>query len=78
MTFNSKKFEWMRYTASTQPPPDFQYLAPDSSHIEQKSDLRDLGVRMSTDLTFSLQVENVVTTAIQMVGWGFAVETNTS
>ena len=70
MSFNSKKFEWMRYTAGTQPPPDFQYLAPDSSHIELKSDLRDLGVRMSTDLTFSLQVEKVVTTASQMVGWG--------
>ena len=70
MSFNSKKFEWMRYTAGVQPPPDFQYLAPDSSNIEQKSDLRDLGVRMSTDLTFSLQVEKVVSTASQMVGWG--------
>ena len=65
MTFNSKKFEWMRYTAGAQPPPDFQYLAPDSSNIEQKSDLRDLGVRMSTDLKFSLQVEKVVSTASQ-------------
>jgi hypothetical protein len=68
--FNSKKFEWMRYTAGSQSPPDFQYLAPDSTSIEQKSDLRDSGVRMSTDLTFSLQVEKVVTTASQMVGWG--------
>ena len=70
MVFNSGKFEWMRYSAGSSSPPEFQYLAPDSTPITQKSELRDLGVRMATDLTFDLQVEKVVTTASQMVGWG--------
>ena len=70
MEFNSKKFEWLRYTAGSGSPPDFQYLAPDTTNISQKKELKDLGVRMSSDLTFALQVEKVVTTASQMVGWG--------
>ena len=70
MTFNSGKFEWLRYSAGPSSPPDFQYLAPDSSAISQKPDLKDLGVRMSSDLTFTLQIEKVVTTASQMAGWG--------
>ena len=70
MTFNSKKFEWLRYTAGTSPSPEFSYQAPDSSGITQKTELRDLGVTMSTDLTFNLQIEKVITTASQMVGWG--------
>ena len=68
MSFNSGKFEWVRYAVG--PAPAFQYLSPDASVIEQKSDLRDLGVRVSSDLSFNLQVEKVVTTASQMVGWG--------
>ena len=32
--------------------------------------MRDLGVRLSSDLCFSLHKEKVVTTASQMVGWG--------
>ena len=70
MEFNSKKFEWVRYTAKEGTAPDFQYSAPDSSDIDQKDNLRDLGVRLSSNLSFSLQVEKVVSTASQMVGWG--------
>ena len=69
MLFNSGKFEWIRYTVDTASAPCFQYLAPDSSHIDQKNNLRDLGVRVSDDLSFSMQIEKVVTSASQMVGW---------
>ena len=62
MTFNSGKFEWLRYSAGTSSPPEYKYLAPDSSAIPIKSDLKDLGVRISTDLSFDLQIEKVVTT----------------
>ena len=58
MTFNSTKFEWVRYSVDKSPP-EFAYLAPDSSAIEGKDNLRDLGVRLSSDLSFSLQVEKV-------------------
>ena len=70
MQFNSGKFEWLRYAVEPEQSPPFQYQSPDSSSIEQKHDLRDLGVRLSSDLTFSLHIEKVVTTASQMVGWG--------
>ena len=70
MTFNSKKFEWMRYVASSEVAPAYQYKSPENTDIVEKQDLKDLGVRLSTDLTFSLHIEKVVTTASQMVGWG--------
>ena len=70
MEFNSSKFEWVRYTVDGNPAPTFNYLAPDSSHIEQKDTLRDLGVRLSSNLSFSLQVEKAANSASQMVGWG--------
>ena len=69
MVFNSGKFEWVRYDVASVAPP-YQYNGPDQSSIEQKDNLRDLGVRLSSDLSFSLQIEKVVTTASQMVGWG--------
>ena len=70
MMFNSGKFEWIRYVADTDSAPSFQYTAPDTTPIEQKDNLRDLGVRLSSDLSFSLQIEKAVTSASQMVGWG--------
>ena len=70
MSFNGDKFEWLRYTTDLVQAPDFQYLGPDNSDLCKKEDLRDLGVRISSDLTFDIQVEKVVTTANQMVGWG--------
>ena len=46
------------------------YLGPDKSAIEQKDNLRDLGVTLSSNLSFSLQVGKAVNSASQMVGWG--------
>ena len=70
MIFNSKKFEWLRYLHPNMEPPAIQYTAPDSSDIAQKSSLRDLGVTMSSNLMFNLQVEKVAATANQVAGWG--------
>ena len=69
MMFNSDKFEWIRYSLTPESAPEFQYLSPDLSIIEQKDNLRDLGVRLSSDLSFNLQIEKAVTTSSQMVGW---------
>ena len=68
MMFNCSKFEWVRY--GTDIAPGFQYLSPDQTPIERKDSLRDLGVSLSSDLTFKLQIEKSVTTASQMLGWG--------
>ena len=45
------------------------YVDPVGNHIEEKSNLRDLGVQISSDLTFSIHIENVVAAATKMVGW---------
>ena len=69
MTFNSEKFECVRYWPGNVSLPDFQYLAPDLTPIEQKDHLRDLGVEISSDLTFQQHISNVVTSSTRMVGW---------
>ena len=68
MQFNSKKFEWIRYQASDEAP-EMQYLAPNSSNIEQKESLRDLGVTLSCDLSFAAHINGAVQKANQLVGW---------
>ena len=68
LQFNSKKFECLRYWPSG-PAPEDPYLSPDGSPIEVKQHLRDLGVQLSDDCTFSIHIDNVVTTVSNMVGW---------
>jgi hypothetical protein len=56
MEFNSKKFELMRYGKNKIP----SYFTPNWEHItEEKESLRDLGVTMSNDASFSSHVELV-------------------
>ena len=70
MTFNSEKFECLRDWADLDKAPTFQYLAPDSQAIKVKEDLRDLGVRISSNLSFSIHIQNTITAASKLVGWG--------
>ena len=68
MTFNSDKFECLRYWPK-QNKPDFCYKSPDGTIIEEKQHLRDLGVEMASDLTFSVHIANTVAGANRLVGW---------
>ena len=70
MKFNSEKFECVRYWADSANAPSFSYLAPDNTPIEVKPNLRDLGVQLSSSLNFSIHIENTVTAASKLVGWG--------
>ena len=70
MKFNSDKFECLRYFTNQEAAPAFQYLAPDGQPIQVKSNLRDLGVQLSSDLSFTIHIENVITAATKLVGWG--------
>ena len=45
------------------------YMAPDGSPLEEKESLRDLGVRVSTDLTFSGQITLAVQSGNSMADW---------
>ena len=68
MTFNSDKFECVRFWPGTTVP-GFQYLAPDDTPITEKSRLRDLGVEISNDLKFNEHINNVVTSVSRLIGW---------
>ena len=69
MEFNSGKFELLRFWQNREDAPDILYMAPDGSPIEEKDNLRDLGVRVSTDLTFSSQINSAVQAGSCMAGW---------
>ena len=69
MSFNSDKFECLRYWADPDKAPPAQYLAPDGQPIKVKEDLRDLGVQISSNLSFSIHIQNTVTAASRLVGW---------
>ena len=71
MHFNGDKFECIRFWSNPSNNPDFTYSEPDGEAIEVKESLKDLGVHLSSDLTFKLHVEKVVTAASKMAGWGF-------
>ena len=69
MVFNSDKFECLRYWPRQHLKPDFPYRSPDGSEIEEKTHLRDLGVEMASDLTFTVHISNTVSAASRLVGW---------
>ena len=69
MMFNAGKFEVMRFWTNREAAPDILYMAPDGGPIEEKDCLRDLGVMVSTDLTFNTQIEVCVESASRMAGW---------
>ena len=69
MIFNAGKFELLRFWLNRDSAPDILYLASDGGPIEEKEFLRDLGVRVSTDLSFSMQIDMVVEAGSRMAGW---------
>ena len=70
MHFNGEKFECLRFWPSGSQVPEFDYLGPNGEVIEVKDNLKDLGVNVSSDLTFKLHIEKVVASANKMAGWG--------
>ena len=70
MEFNADKFECLHFRPGSQTDLSCQYMAPDNSVIQVKDNLRDLGVQLSTDLSFTVHIENIVTAASRLAGWG--------
>ena len=70
MHFNGDKFECMRLWPKPSNAPDFDYLGPNGEVIEVKPSLKDLGVHLSSDLSFKLQVEKTVSASSKLAGWG--------
>ena len=69
MVFNAGKFELLRFWLDREAAPDILYMAPDGGPIEEKDCLRDLGVRISTDLSFNVQIDMTVMSSSKMAGW---------
>ena len=53
MDFNNNKFELLRYGANTELKANTYYLSSDGSVVANKAHVKDLGVTMSNDGTFS-------------------------
>ena len=60
MEFNSNKFEHLMYSHRGYPPTETIYQADNDQKIEVKSSLRDLGVTMSDDASFSTYIREKV------------------
>ena len=67
MAFNSGKFELIRYKCSEEIP--YNYTSADGHIIEEASEVSDLGVLMSSDGTFSKQIEAAATKGRQRASW---------
>ena len=70
MHFNGDKFECLRLWPKNSSAPDYDYLGPDGEPIEVKDSLKDLGVYLGSDLTFTVHVEKTVAAASKLAGWG--------
>ena len=70
MVFNQKKFQVMRYGPNEELKNNTQYFAGNYEEvIERFTSLRDLGIQLSEDGTFSEHIENVCKKARQKCGW---------
>jgi len=69
MVFNSDKFECLRYGKNKTLIQDTKYTSSTGSTIQVKECVRDLGVTLSCDATFTKHVENTVKSSNMMCGW---------
>ena len=69
MTFNAKKFEALRYGSDDVLKAVTSYTSPDGSIIPDKDHLRDLGVIMSADGSFTQHIHEMCQSARNMCSW---------
>ena len=70
MLFNGKKFELLRYGSNEEIKASTNYLTPEYEDlIEVKENLRDLGITMSDDATFTNHINEVCSKVKQKCGW---------
>ena len=68
-SFNNSKFEHILYSAHPHIPEDHIYTAQDGTSIATKEYVRDLGVTLSGDGTFSMHIINITKKARGQAGW---------
>ena len=69
MSFNDTKFELLRYGKNEILKDFTEYLGPSGAQIEEHQHVKDLGVLMSNDATFSELIRQVPMKAHKYAGW---------
>ena len=70
MPFNNDKFEAMRYRLSSNHIQDFtSYTDPTGRIIQEKDDIKDLGIIMSNDAGFKAHIKKVTNSVRNLAGW---------
>ena len=69
MKFNTNKFELLRYGKEQKIKSATTYKSYDDSNIDDKEQVRYLGIMMSNTATFTLHVRNIVKKASDKKGW---------
>ena len=69
MTFNSEKFECIRYGKRKDFHETTEYLSDINSAITPKDQINDLGVIISSNCLFKTQIDDVVKTASKLCAW---------
>ena len=72
MKFNDNKFELLRYGKEQEIKSATTYKSYDDS-IDDKEQVRDLGIMMSNTATFTLHVRNIVKQARDKMRWALRV-----
>ena len=68
MKFNANKFELLRYVKEQEIKSATTYKSYDDSIINEKEQVRDLGIMMSNTATFTLHIRNIVKKARDKMG----------
>ena len=69
--FNSDKFECLRYGPNVEIKHSTHYVSDLGTEIEQKDNVKDLGITMSADATFNTHIHKSAQSANQVCGWIF-------
>ena len=73
MEFNGDKFEVIRYWPDQDLgsvfKEEFKYYDENGKVIEEKEDVKDLGIMLSIDLTFTKYIEKMTLACSKMIGW---------
>ena len=69
MKFNSEKFELLRYGKDEELKFNTLYFSADDNLIEEKEDLRDLGVQMNNKANFDDHIKKICQKVKQKSGW---------
>ena len=69
MELNDSKFEALRYGIDEVIKLCTSYLTPSGSVITEKQEVRDLGVIMTNDCKFDVQITSIIESSKNMISW---------